>query len=99
LLQPPRESDGGALVAEVPLDLARNRQGGERCELVAQVGVESLDRLDQAEVADLDDVVQRFAAVLELPCEEVDEVVIGVDELGADAVALGLVCAFLVAAM
>src|SRR5207253_6695476 len=99
LLEAPRKTDRGAFVAEVALDLARHRQGGEGRELVSQVGVESLDGLDQAEVADLDDVVQRLAAVLEFPSQEIDEVVVGVDELGADAIALGRVRGFLVEAM
>ena len=66
LLQAARKADRGALVSEVPLDLAGDRERRERGELEAEVGVEALDGLDQAEVADLDDVVERLAAVLEL---------------------------------
>ncbi len=99
LLQAARKTDSGALVAKVTLDLARDREGREGRELIAEVGIEALDGLDQAEIADLDDVVQRFAAVDELPRQEVDEVVVGVDQLGANAVALGRVRRFLVPAM
>jgi len=53
LLQTPRKADGGALVSEVPFDLAGHCQRREGRELVAEVGVESLDGLDEAQVADL----------------------------------------------
>ena len=99
LLEAARKADRGALVAEVALDLAGHGQRREGGELEAQVGVEALDGLDQAEVADLHDVVERLAAVLELAREEVDEVVIRIDELGADAIALGRVGRVLVATM
>src|SRR5205823_5128388 len=46
-----------------------------------------------------DDVVQGLTAVLELAGQEVHEVVIGVDEPGADAVPLGGVCRLFVSAM
>src|SRR3989440_6470007 len=99
LLQTAREPDRGSFVAEVPLDLACDSQRGEGRELVPEVGVKTLDGLDQAEVADLDDVVERFTAVLKFACQEVDEVVVGVDEPRTDAITLGRVLAFLVVAM
>ena len=99
LLQPARESNRRALVPEIPLDLSSHGQGRERRELVAEVWIESLDRLDQAEVTHLHDVVERLATVGELSREEVDEVVVGVNQLRPDPVALGLVLGFLVAAM
>src|SRR5947207_317204 len=86
LLETAWKADGGALVAEIALDLARNGERGEGGELVAEVGVEALDRLDQAEVTDLDDVVEGLAAILELAGQEVDEVVIRVDKLRAYAI-------------
>ena len=93
LLQPSRKANGCALVAEVSLDLACDGERGERGELVAEVRVESLDRLDQAEVANLDNVVERLAAVLKLAREEVHEVVVRVDQLRADAVAFSRILA------
>src|ERR1700674_4767186 len=99
LLQPPREADGGAFLPEVALDLAGNSQGGERGEFETQVGVEALDGLDQAQVPDLDDVVERLAAILELACEEINEVVIAVDQLLAQPISLGGVFAVPITAM
>src|SRR6202171_643897 len=89
LLEAARETDGGALVSEVPLDLAGDSERRESREFESKVGVEALDGLDQSEVADLHYVVERLAAVLELAGEEVDEVVIGIDELLTDALFLG----------
>src|SRR5207302_2875569 len=97
LLQPARKSDGRALVTEVALDLTGDREGGERGELETEVGVEAVDRLDQPEVTDLDDVVERLAPVLKLPRQEVDEVAIGVNELRANAIAFCGVRSLLVA--
>src|SRR5437868_3087135 len=99
LLKAPREADGCALVAEVALDLSRHGQRRKGRELVSQVRIESLDRLDQAEVADLHDVVQRLTAVLKLAREKVDKVVIRVDELRSDTIAFRGVGGFLVATM
>ena len=65
LLQPPRHPDRPALVAEVALDLADDRRGGVRRELDAAVGVEAVDGLDQPDGADLDEVLERLAAVAE----------------------------------
>jgi len=87
LLQPSWEADGRPFVAEVALDLAGDGQRGEGCELVPKVRIEPFDRLDQPEIPDLHDVVQRLAAVLKLPRQEVDEVAVGVNELRANAIA------------
>ena len=94
LLEPARKANRGALVAKMALDLAGDRQRCEGRELVAQVRVESLDRFDETEVPDLHDVVQRLAAVLELACQKVDEIVVRTDELLADAITLGWILAF-----
>src|SRR5438105_9897149 len=93
LLQAPWKADGRAFVAEVSLDLARDGQRREGGELIAEVGVEALDRLDQPEVADLDDVVERLSAVLKLAREEVHEIAVRVHQPGADAVALSRILA------
>ena len=50
-----------AAVAEVALDLADDRRHGVRLERHAAVEVEAVDRLDQPDRADLDQVVERFA--------------------------------------
>src|SRR5204862_20527 len=58
-----RDADGPAAVAEVALDLAddvRRRVGGQ---LDAAVHVEAVDRLDQPDRADLDEVFELLAAV------------------------------------
>jgi hypothetical protein len=47
----------------------------------------------------LHDIVERLAAILKFTREEVHEVVIGIDELGANEVALGWVLRVLVATM
>jgi hypothetical protein len=99
LLQPTWEPDGGALVPEVTLDLAGDSERGEGRELEPKIGIEAFDRLDQAEVADLDYVVERLAAVLKLARKEIDEVVIRIDEPGANAIALRRIRRLLVAAM
>src|SRR5260370_17394377 len=81
----------------MPLDPPRHGQGGESRELVTEVRIEPLDGLDQPEVADLHDVVQRLAAVLELAGQEVDEVPIGVNPLRPNAIPLFGVGGLLVA--
>ena len=65
LLEPPRHPDRPALVAEVALDLADDRRGGVRRELDAALGVEPVDGLEQADRADLDQVLERLATVAE----------------------------------
>ena len=60
LLHPARDVHGPAVVAEVALELAehgRHRVGRERG--LAR-GIEAIDRLDQAERRDLDEVVERL---------------------------------------
>src|SRR5205814_3566455 len=54
LLEPAWKTNRRALVSEVTLDLPGDGQRGEGRELVPQIWVEALDRLDQPEVADLD---------------------------------------------
>jgi len=52
-----------ALVAEVPLDLARYARLRVGREVVAHLGVEVVDRLEQADVPDLHQVLGRLGAV------------------------------------
>ena len=63
------------------LDLAHDRGRGVGRELEAAVGVESVDRLDEADGADLHEVLERLAAVLELGREEAHEVEVVHDQL------------------
>src|SRR5207302_8527049 len=93
------KSYSGPIVAEVALDLACDGQSVEGGELVAKVVVEALDVLDQAEIPDLHDVVERLPTVLKLPGQEILKVVVGVDQLCANAIPLSGVGGFLVPAV
>ena len=64
LLQVARHAHRPALVAEVALELAEDRRDGERRERGLARGVEAVDRLQQAERGDLDQVVELLAAAL-----------------------------------
>src|SRR6266540_2085640 len=61
LLHASRHPDGPPAVAEVSLQLPQDRRGGEGRELEAAGGVEALDRLEQADERDLDQVVAHRA--------------------------------------
>ena len=52
-----------ALVAEVALELAQDRRRRVARELRPAAGVEAVDRLDQAEARDLEEVVERLVRV------------------------------------
>ena len=69
LLQVARDAHRPALVAEVALELAEDRRDGERRERRLALGVEAIDRLEQPERRDLDQVVELLAAALVAPCE------------------------------
>ena len=63
LLEPAWDADRPAFVAEVPLDLpddVRRRVGGQ---LDAALDVEPVDRLDQPNRSDLDEVFELLAAI------------------------------------
>ena len=64
LLQVARDAHRPALVAEVALELAEDRRDGERGERGLARRVEAVDRLEQPERGDLDQVVERLAAAL-----------------------------------
>jgi hypothetical protein len=64
-LEPARHLHGPALVPEVALDFANDRGRGEGGKLQAALRLEALDRCEQADVADLDDVLERLASVAE----------------------------------
>ena len=63
LLQVARHVHRPPVVAEVPADLAADVRLGEGPQLDAAREVEAVDRLQQADAADLHEVVQRLAAV------------------------------------
>ena len=64
LLEVARDADRPALVAEVALDLAEDRRHRERRERRLAGRVEAVDRLQQPERRDLDQVVELLAAAL-----------------------------------
>ena len=90
-LKPARDLDRPAFVAEVAFDLAHDRRGRVGRELDAARGVEAIDRLDQTERSDLDQVLERLAAVGELDREIAHEIEIGNDQVVAQAVVRELV--------
>src|SRR3954470_24287900 len=73
LLQVARYADGPALVTEMTLELAEDGRDRERRERCLSCGVEALDRLQQSQRGDLDQVVERLSGALvaagELPRE------------------------------
>ena len=64
LLQVARHAHRPALVAEVALELAEDGRDGEARERGLAARVEAVDRLQQPERGDLDQVVERLAAAL-----------------------------------
>src|SRR5205085_3588017 len=81
LLETPRHLDRPALVAKVALDLTDDRRRGKGREFESTLRLEALDRLEEADVADLHDVLQRLAAVRELPGQKEHQVVEQLDQL------------------
>jgi hypothetical protein len=62
LLQPARDVECPRLVTEVPSNLAHDRRHGIGRQLDPAVEVETVDRLDQTDRADLDEVLDLLAA-------------------------------------
>ena len=73
LLDAPRNVDRPGLVAEVALDLTEDRRHRVRGQLDAAVRVEAVDRVDEADRADLDEVVEHLAAADVAKGERADE--------------------------
>ena len=67
LLQVARNPHRPALVAEIALQLSRDRRHSERRERVTACGVEPVDGLQQAHGRDLNEVLQRLAATVVTP--------------------------------
>ena len=59
----PRHADDRRAVAEVALDLTRDGRNGIAGEVGAAIRIEAVDRLDQADRPDLDEVLESFATV------------------------------------
>src|SRR5712691_7751706 len=83
-LKPAWDLDRPALVPEVTLDFANDGGCGEGRKLESALRLEALDRREQADVADLDDVLERLAAVAEFLGYEDHQVVEQLDELLPD---------------
>src|SRR4051812_34803992 len=81
LLEPARHPHRPALVAEVPLDLADDVRRRVGRQLDAAVEVEAVDRLDQADGADLDEILELLAAVRVAPGERAHERHVLLDQL------------------
>src|SRR5947209_16995443 len=77
-------------VAKVALQLALDRRGGERRELEVALGIEALDGLQHAELRDLEQVVERLAAVREAAREMRRERSVRLDELVAELAVAGV---------
>src|SRR5436190_8971636 len=81
LLQRPRNPYRPATVAEMALQLAGDRYRREGRELDPTVRIESIDRIQQAEVGDLDEIVEGFSASREPSGEVTGERQEALDEL------------------
>jgi len=71
------------VVAVVALQLAGDRRDGERRELAAALGVEAVDRAEQPDAGDLDEVVERLGAAVVAPGQAAGEREEALDELVA----------------
>src|SRR5438477_280899 len=77
--------------------IARSR--GVRCSIARSSTSRISTRSSSGSEPPICSATERFTAVLKFACQEVDEVVVGVDEPRTDAITLRRVLAFLVAAM
>jgi hypothetical protein len=77
--------DGPTLVAEVALELSDDGRSGKARELLASTWLEPLDRVQEPYRRDLDQVVERLAAVDVAECELASEREKAPDQLLAGA--------------
>src|SRR5581483_2888177 len=91
LLEPPRDVHRPGAVAEMPLDLADDRRHGVRPEEDPSLEVEPVDRLDQPDRRDLDEVVELLAAARVPARDRPRERQVHLDELVARALVSPLV--------
>jgi hypothetical protein len=81
LLDPAGNVDRPAAVAEVALELTEHRRRGKTREGEAAVGIEALNRFEQADVGDLNEVVERLASRVVAAGDRAHERLIADDEL------------------
>ena len=84
VVQAARHAHRPDAVAEVALQLAEDRRRGEGRERRAALGVEAVDRVDQAEAGDLDQVVGRLAGAAVAHCQPLREGQVAAHQLLAD---------------
>ena len=93
LLQTTRYAHAPALVAEMAFDLAQDSGCRKRRELESALGVKAVDSLEQTQIADLHEVVERLAAILKFVGKKPYQVHMGHDELFAGVRITGLLVA------
>ena len=81
--KPARDLDGPALVAKIALDLADDRRRRVRREFDAALEIEAVDRLEQTDRSDLDQIVERLAAIGKLDREIAHQVEVRDDQVAA----------------
>jgi hypothetical protein len=81
LLEAARDPHRPAAVAEVALDLADDVRSRVGRQLDATVEVEPVDRLDQSDRTDLDQVVELLAAIRVAPCQRSHQRHVPLDQL------------------
>jgi len=67
----------------VMADLALDRRHGDGAQVAAASGLEAVDRLDEADGADLDEIVDRLAAARIPACDRPDQTHVLLDETGS----------------
>ena len=72
------------------LNLTQNGRRGKRRELKSALGIKAVDSLEQAQIADLQKVIERLAAVLKFVGKKPYQVHMGHDELLAGIRITGL---------
>src|SRR3954468_12992203 len=73
LLEPPRNLQRPPAVTEVPADLTHDGRYGEGHKRAALIGIETIDRIDQANRSSLAEVVILLAAIAETSCHVLGE--------------------------
>ena len=87
--EPAGEADHRAAVAQVVADLAGDRRGRVGLEAHAAARVVAVDRLDQADRAHLDEVLQRLAGAVEAAGDRAHQREVALDQRRAVRVACG----------
>ena len=90
VVQAARDPHGPDAVAEVAFELAEDRRRGEGGEGDAALGVEAVDRVDQAEAGDLEEVVEGLAGAAVAQRQPLGERQVAAHQLLADRRVAGL---------